>query len=153
MVTESELAGCHMFDGLPEDVVAPVSGIAKVRRYTAGEVIFAERARAEKIHILRHGRVALSFPFPYHGETLRVAITSIGPGEVFGWSALTRGRRFTAQAVAEEDSEVLNLPGDALRELMDRDPRLGYAIMSYLTDLASHRLRDSWERLRVMLQM
>lgn len=151
MVLVDGLADCYLFAGVPDDVVGPVHEIAQVDRFSAGEKIFQENAEATDIYLLKSGQVTLSFTFVNEGRTLHVDIKRVQPGELFGWSALTRARRLSAQAHADADCEVIRIPGIPLRERMERDPRLGYVVMDRLTDLASHRLRDTREQLRVLL--
>ena len=151
MVDVGMLNAGYLFAGAGDDLVKPVFDIAHVVRFAAGETIFREQEEASHLYILQAGLVTLSMSFLHEGKTLHVNLKKVQPGDLFGWSAVTTARRLSAQARAESDSEVIQLPGDRLRVLMDADPRLGYHVMSRLTDLASSRLRDTREQVRMLL--
>lgn len=152
MIAVTDLSACALFAGLPAEALTALNRLARLERLGPGTLVFAENDPAEDVYIVKRGRVALSFSFLHHGQRLRVEITQVEPPDVFGWSALTTARRLSAAAETVVDSEIWRLNGDQLRSLMDADPRLGYHIMSRLTDLISTRLRDSRERLRALLE-
>ncbi|NUQ00049.1 MAG: Crp/Fnr family transcriptional regulator [Armatimonadetes bacterium] len=146
------LAECYLFAGVPKEVIAPVHDIAEVVSVGAQGVVFNENDEATHVYLLRSGLVTLSFSFQHQNRTLHVDITPVKAGELFGWSTLTQRRRFSAQAVAEQDSDIIRIPGERLRQLMDRDPRLGYTVMDRLTTLAASRLASHREQLRLLLE-
>ncbi len=151
MVKTDILGGCFLFSDAPDEVIRPVHDIAELARVPAGALIFGEGENAQHLFILQDGQVTLSMTFIHEGRTLHVNIKKVRPGELFGWSALTTAHTLSAQAVADDDCEVIRIPAAKLRRLMDADPRLGYHVMSRLTDLASSRLRDTRDQLRVLL--
>lgn len=147
------LSDCTLFEGLPEDKLAPVHELARVERHPAGTLLFPENAAAEDLFVLVEGRVNLAFSLPHHGEQLRIVVTGIKPGEVFGWSALSLAARYSAQAETLADSTLIRIHGRELQSVLEADLELGYHVMTRLCNLISGRLRDSRERLRVALQM
>ncbi|MCC7493081.1 MAG: cyclic nucleotide-binding domain-containing protein [Fimbriimonadaceae bacterium] len=151
MLTATRLTDYALFRGLPDHLLPAVESLARVEQYQADQVIFRENEAATDIFLLHRGLVGLSFTFLHAGQELHVQIKQVQPGEVFGWSALTRQQRLSAQAVAVGPAEVLRIPAAPLRELMEATPQLGYRVMDHLTDLASQRLHSTRDHLRALL--
>jgi len=59
-------------------------------------------------------------------EVIRLAIDTVGPGEIFGWSAVTEPFTFTAAAWTIEETELLVFKGDVLRDLFKKNNHIGY---------------------------
>ena len=153
MVCVEGLANMDLFEGVDSNMIAEVEEIAETGRAQAGEIIFEEQHDAKDIYLLRCGAVTLSFGFVYQGQSLAVNIKKLRPGELMGWSALTSAQRLSARAMADTDVEYLKIPADKLRQVMDREPRMGYLVMDRITDLASKRLLAHREQLRALLGM
>ena len=57
-----------------------------------------------------------------------------------GWSGLIPPHRFTLQARAAVDTELLALPGPTLRTLLLEKPEVGYPVVSNLARIVGERL-------------
>lgn len=62
------------------------------------------------------------------------------PGQMVGWSSLIPPHRFTLQAVAAVDTELLVLPGRALLDFLLENPSVGYSVVSNLAQIVGQRL-------------
>jgi hypothetical protein len=69
-----------------------------------------------------------------------VLIEERSSGQSLGWSALVPPHRFTLEASAAVDSEVLALPRDALYEHFAVCPAVGCAVMQNVSAVVGHRL-------------
>lgn len=153
MVCVDGLAATQLFEGIEPELLAQIEAIATTGRAPAGTIVFEERHEAHDIYLLSSGTVTLSFGFVHQGQTLAVNIAKVRAGELMGWSALTSGHTLSARATADTDIEYYLIPAAKLREIMDREPRLGYLIMDRVTSLASRRLLAHREELRTLLAM
>jgi CRP-like cAMP-binding protein len=75
-----------------------------------------------------------------------MAIDTVGPGEVFGWSAVTEPHAFTAASYAMEASEVFVVKGSVLRDLFKKNNHIGYKVMMKVASVISQRLRSLNEK-------
>ena len=96
----------------------------------AGEEIISAGARGDSCYLLRRGRVEV-----LRGEPA-AQVDTLGPGAIFGESALLTGAPRSATVRALEPSELLVVSRDAVVEAMEQDPQLA----ARMTDLL--RLRE-----------
>ena len=67
-------------------------------------------------------------------------VFSVGPGELFSWSAVVPPHVETASARAADETELLRLHGADLAALCHSDYQLGYEIYRALTEVITARL-------------
>lgn len=111
--------------------------LASSFRYMEGETIFREGDPSLYLYIVKTGKVALEIHVPSKGY--RTTMT-VGPGDIFSWSALVEPRIETAGARAVEEIEVLGIKGGALMDLSREDTQLGFEIYRSLTEAITARL-------------
>lgn len=105
--------------------------------FAAGETIFEEGDHSLHLYIVTHGRVAIEAHMPGWGAR---TLDTVGPGEIFSWSALIEPRLETASARALEDTEVLRVKGGALMDACREDPEFGFEIYRTLAEVITERL-------------
>jgi serine phosphatase RsbU (regulator of sigma subunit) len=103
---------------------------SRIRRYAPGEVIVREGDTGCHAFILLSGLCEVTV----HGETLN----RIGPGELFGEIACLEMGTRTATVRAAVDSDVLELPAEALRSELRQSP----ALLEKCLRTIAHRVRD-----------
>jgi CRP-like cAMP-binding protein len=122
---------------LHEPVLERLAEISALRRYSRGAVLFREGSRNGELFLLRSGRVTLEMNVPGRG---RLAILTLGPGEMAAWSALVGDGEMTATAVALDDVEAVVAPAHKLREISEQDHAFGYRLMRRMAAALSRRL-------------
>jgi CRP-like cAMP-binding protein len=105
--------------------------------FTAGQTIFEEGAHSLYLYVVREGRVAIEAHMPGWGVR---TIDTVGPGELFSWSALIEPRLETASARALEETDVLRVKGGALMDACREDADFGFEIYRTLAEVISERL-------------
>jgi CRP-like cAMP-binding protein len=142
---ETLLGDVPIFRDMPPEALELVSGCATNVRFADGEVLFREGDEANVFYVIRHGRVALETFVPARGP---VAIETVDPGEVVGWSWLFPPYRwhFDAKALGLVRATVFGAA--CLREKCEQDPAFGYDLMSRFTQVLIERLQ--WTRLRLL---
>jgi CRP/FNR family transcriptional regulator, cyclic AMP receptor protein len=117
---------------------------AEERRYPAGTVLFREGDIGDSIAVIARGRVRISRRISGGEEAFAI----LNPGEIFGEMALLDpGSGRSADAVAHEDSVVLELSRARFETLEAADPE-GFAELSLLLcRLAARRCVETAERL------
>ena len=110
---------------------------AEVIRYKAGTIIFREGDHSKDFFIIKSGQVVLEITVPPKG---RRSILTVGPGELFSWSALVEPRVENASARASVDTEALRVDGETLMKLCEEDSALGLEVYRTLAKVISSRL-------------
>jgi CRP-like cAMP-binding protein len=108
--------------------------------YTREALIFGQGDRADKLYVLLEGRIAIRYK-PYDGDVLPVA--EIHPNGVFGWSAALGRSSYTSCAVCLEDSVMLSMRGDTLKQLCEQHPETGVIILERLAEVIAQRLQNT----------
>lgn len=125
------------FAGLPEEVRRRLAAIARLKPCSAGTVLFREGERHNACYIVRKGHIALEMCIAGRGCT---RLLTLAPGEFLAWSTLVGDGRMTATAVAQDEVELIELPGAELVRLCESDHELGYWLMRRLAAALSKRL-------------
>jgi CRP-like cAMP-binding protein len=94
--------------------------------------------------MLKEGRVAVRMSSRDGHEVL---IDELGPGNVFGWSAVQDEQRFKAVIWALADCTLIVIDGDKLRRLFDANNHIGYRVVRMIAGITADRL----EKLRARL--
>ena len=140
MVDVGTLRKLDIFEGLSDAGLEAVSEHAGTEEYPAGFVIFREGEEAGKLYVLLEGRVAVQFDVARHQEAV---VHTPKPGMAFGWSALVQPCLYTSTARCMQDSKVITIDREGLRDLLEQDCHTGFIIMEKLAQLISARLRDT----------
>ena len=129
-----------LFEGLGEEGVRRLSGIATRRTLEADEYLFLLGDNADHLYLLTKGKVDLCFPMPLRGVVKDVAVESVGVGQALGWSALVKPYRFTLSARATKPSEVVGFSRRDLLDLFEAEPATGCAFFTKICEIVGLRL-------------
>lgn len=140
MSTLEVLKTSSIFEGLSEQTLAKIATISHEQIYQPGESIFTEGDIAQKLYILKEGKVALDANLSTRpGSVKRGTIDVILPGEAFGWSAILRAR-FTMGARAISRTETIAVDGEALQFLLAQDTTAYLVVMRRVVNIVDSRL-------------
>jgi len=139
-----------LFQGLHAEALGRIAAAAIERRLPAGEAVFREGDPASDLYVLAEGEVELTYVI-HARSPITMKVAHIMPGDVFGWSTLVQNETFTGEARTIVESAVHQISRTSLFEIMDEDPRAGYAIMSRLAQLISKRMSDVRTEIRWFL--
>jgi len=104
-------------------------GWFETRRYLAGENVVVEGERGDTAYIIETGRLDV---WKNIGG-VRVHVRTLGPGDVFGETAVLTGAPRTASVVAVEDATLKVITGGSLNRELDRNPWLAAFVRSLAT--------------------
>lgn len=124
-----------LFNGLAKEELGQIDRIAVARRYKRGETIFLEGDHGDGFYIVADGKVKI---FKVSPEGKEQILHIYGPGNPFGEVPVFSGKRFPANAVAIEKSELLFFPRHAFLSLVSENPNLSLNLLAVL----SMRLRE-----------
>jgi len=131
----------ELLQGLPAEAADRIIAMGTSVSLPSGTVLFRFGERADRLFIVRRGRISLTLPIQVLGREENVLIEERGPGQAISWSALIPPHQLTLTATASTDAEVLVLPREALLEHFERDPAVGYAVARHALEVAGQRLQ------------
>jgi CRP/FNR family transcriptional regulator, cyclic AMP receptor protein len=144
MIEADELKCCKLFADLNERELAEVARLGTIEKRGAGARIIAEGTNAGALYLLKEGKVAVRMSSRDGHEVL---IDELGSGDVFGWSAVLDDQMFKAAIWAVEDSTVIVLDGDKLKQLFDANTYIGYRAVRMIAAVTASRLEKLRSRL------
>jgi len=144
MIDPSELSCCRIFADLNERETAEVAKLATVEKRSAGSRIVTEGTNASTLYLLKEGQVAVRMTSRDGHE---VVIDELGPGDVFGWSAVLDHKLFRADVWTVEDCIIIALDGAKLKALFDTNNHIGYRAVRVVADVVAGRLEGLRARL------
>jgi CRP/FNR family cyclic AMP-dependent transcriptional regulator len=112
-------------------------GCALNVRFPEGSTLIQEGQLANKLFMIRTGRVALDIDVSPKGV---LRIQTVGPGEVLGWSWLISPFRWHFSGVAVAETRAVALDGECLRRKCEDDHDFGYELLKRLTQVIERRL-------------
>ncbi|MFC4783920.1 cyclic nucleotide-binding domain-containing protein [Nocardioides sp. MAHUQ-72] len=132
------------FEGLDDDTLTLLVGCATNVHYRAGDYLFHEGEPADRLFVVRRGRVALDVHAP--GQRERV-VDTVDEGGVVGWSWLVPPYRWFFDARAVQEVSAVAMDAACLRAKCEEDPAVGYALMQRVAGVMYHRLQSARVRL------
>lgn len=122
---------------LSEEHLATLVGCASNVRFQDESYLIREAEVADKLFLLRSGRVGLEIHVSERGA---LRIQSVGPGDILGWSWLISPYRWHFSGVALMEVRALALDGKCLRNKCETDPKFGYEMLKRLAQTMEKRL-------------
>ncbi|MEY2818771.1 MAG: cyclic nucleotide-binding domain-containing protein [Chloroflexota bacterium] len=146
MISTETLSQFSLFNGLPESLLKEIAAISNEVTANKGEFIFREGEKADKLHFLLHGSVALRVKLTSRPESVTVSFVS-SPYQSFGWSGVVAPNHYTSSAECDEDSNLLIIPAGPFMDLLEQNPEHGFTVMKRIAEIIADRLRNSRQAL------
>jgi CRP-like cAMP-binding protein len=127
------------FRDLSEEQLKAIAQITDAICYLPGQALFEEGQPGKRLFFLVKGDVEVFYNI---GEAGRVHVDTVSGEEVVGCSALVEPYTYTATERSLTEVEVLEVDAVALRELMQKDCRLGYSLQRYIIRVLMERILD-----------
>jgi CRP/FNR family cyclic AMP-dependent transcriptional regulator len=120
---------------------AQLDGLAKLATevtFEEDEVILIDGQRSTSFYLLLTGSVVVELSSP---RRYAMCVQSLGPGKVFGWSALLDSQDTLFQVRARERTKALKIDGAALKQRCFEDPALGAVMLHRLLNVVAGRVK------------
>ena len=140
----------HLFENLTERELEKILTLCLKQTFAKGAVIFKDGEPGDRCYILLSGAVRISKFIPNIGEE---ALAVLKPGDYFGEMALIDSSPRSANAIANDDTDVFAINQADLEKLLIEDRELGYKLFWTFTKTLSKRLRETNEKLASFLAM
>jgi CRP-like cAMP-binding protein len=147
-----------LFEDLNRDQLERIAGIAEERSFAPDEIIMAEYTRGDDMYFIKEGLVDVRISTKagpgmglYNEEggasadadREMMTMARLLPGQALGEVALVDDGLRSATAVSVADSILIRIQRDALLQLCEDDPRLGYVVMRNIAADLAFKMRSS----------
>lgn len=146
MISTDVLSQFGLFQGLPESLMTEIAAISSEVSAKQGDFIFREGEKADKLHFLLNGSIALRVKLTSRPDSVTVSFIST-PFQSFGWSGVVPPYHYTSSAECDEDSKLFIIPSEPFMKLLEKNPESGFKIMQRITVIIADRLRNSHQAL------
>ncbi len=129
----------HMLSALTPAERRQLLALAAVKRYAAGDMVFAEGDAGDGLYGVLAGQIAITADSSQGRELI---LNLCGPGSFFGEVALLDGHGRSANAVAKAPTMLLFIGRRDFMPYLERNPKIAIRLLALLCE----RLRVSTER-------
>jgi CRP/FNR family cyclic AMP-dependent transcriptional regulator len=145
---QTGLRGHTLFQMLQPDQVTAISDAAEEVTLNAGSSVYRHGDAANFFYVVRQGAVSLRGEW---GDGVGLHVDEVGPGEIFGACICFGQDTYTLDARCEGPSRLLRIRADALKRLLDADPRLGYTVQAYISGVYYRRYIETVTKLQAVV--
>jgi|NOAtaT_7_FD_contig_21_12220898_length_743_multi_5_in_0_out_0_1 CRP-like cAMP-binding protein len=143
-IIPDEMPFVNLLEHLSPEIHSELNANSELLKLNKSDLIFGRYAPSEKMYIVKKGRVKL---FTTDGEGKEVLKNLIHTGELFGESAIfCKEKRDENAAAMDDQTEVLELSGDAAAALMKKYPEFAYKLTLQITE----KLRSAEKRIEAL---
>ncbi len=145
------LSRVGMLAGLQAAELSKLAGLCRPGSCQEGERVSAEGQEATDLFLLKQGAVELRYELPGRESSSDHTLSSLGPTEAWGWSALVPPHVYTLSAYCTaRQCDFMRLSRSALEELFETHPRIGYIFMRNLASIIGQRFNAAQDELAKM---
>ena len=135
MANVDHLKGVPLFQGMTEQSLEAVAGLANEIQFVDGQEVTVEGEPGDSFFVIVDGRLRVS----RHGATVR----DLGPGDFLGEISLIDGRPRSATTVAIGPVDALVIERPAFQELMEKFGAIRLGILMALSDRIRNDERET----------
>jgi CRP-like cAMP-binding protein len=146
LTVESILREHPFVQGLAEDQIARLASAATPVSFAENEIVLGTNVRSSGFYFLTAGSVAVEL----RGTRYVVCVQALGPGQVFGWSALLDRQDTLFQVRAREETRALRIEGETLKAICRETPELGMELFRRALQVVASRVRATEQRFAEM---
>jgi CRP/FNR family transcriptional regulator len=139
MATEAKMIRrFECFRQLTDAQVEVVAEISNSICYQKGHVLFKEGDKGDLLYLLIQGDIEVF----YESSEGLDRVDTVSSEEVIGCSAIVPPYVYTATERALNDVEVLEIKISELRDLIEKDPRMGIKIQEHIMKILNDRILE-----------
>ena len=117
-----------LFDDLSQDAFVELVNKLEYHRHVPGQLIIREGDPGRSFYVIVEGKVRI---YKLGADEKEITLAHLGEGAFFGEMALLSGAPRTANVVAEEDTEILEVSDVVLRELAAKYPQVVNSLKNF----------------------
>lgn len=140
MVSPELIRRFPFFSNFSMDQIIFLAKIAEEESVQREHYFNHEGEEINSLYLILEGEIILVTSLPQKDR--EVTLNSLGPGDVFGWSAMVPPYTATAAAKAVSPSRVVSFDARELRKKSDEDCQFGYLMMIKIAQVIRDRLNS-----------
>jgi CRP-like cAMP-binding protein len=134
------LGSTEIMRGIGTSTLKAIAAAAMLKMVEEGETLYSVGDPVRSVYVVAAGR--LRFILGGDGRPAAQG-TIIRAGDILGWAALLSDQpRRIATVMALEECRLLEIEGEALLGILDRDPRSGYLVMQRLARMITQSFHE-----------
>jgi CRP-like cAMP-binding protein len=146
-MTAVRLVAHDVFSFLRPEQVDAISERAERVHYAAGATVYEKGTRANHLYTVLEGEVTLRLPGK---EGISVVIDQVHKGEMFGSCICFQRDSYALTAQCTTEADLLRIESSALKQLMDDNLMLGYALQTQLSAIYFGRYIETMRKLQAI---
>ena len=139
----NKLNNIPIFIDLDEDELKDVEASCTPRNYPKSSMIILEEEFGDIVFLIITGTVKIT---RVNDEGKEVILSLLGPGEIFGEMAILDGEARSANALAQENCELIAIQRSEFLRLLRRNFKIAFSLMGEL----AKRLRKSDQQIEAL---
>lgn len=148
MPVEERLESQEVFGFLRPEQVNRISEDAEVIEYYAGDIVYSQGERADYTWVVLAGEVSIRLP---GRGNITIPIDLATAGVMFGSCMCFDIENYSTTAQCTQDSRLMKIDSIVLRDLMDEDLRMGYAMQRRISHIYFKRYLETMRKLQAMV--
>jgi CRP-like cAMP-binding protein len=142
-MSDYQLNGINIFSDLSEKECDSLRPLCKPRNYLKNSMIILEEEYGDLVFVVKTGTIKIT---RVNDEGKEVILALLGPGEMFGELAILDGEARSANALAQENCELLAINKEDFLDILKNHPTVSYSVMCEL----AKRLRKSDQQIEAL---
>jgi len=138
----THLGHCRLFSRVPLEQLMALATQMSEHHYPGKRLIFQEGDRGDDLYLIETGIVRITMESLEGDEAI---LGEVHPCETFGELGILDGAPRSASATAMTETTAFRLPGQAFRDLVDRDRDFRQSVLAGLADEVRRASRDVGE--------
>jgi CRP/FNR family transcriptional regulator, cyclic AMP receptor protein len=136
MVSPEVLRRYPFFTGLTMDQIVILAKASQELSLETDQYFFKEGDELDNFYLVLEGQAGIIVKLPKKD----VVFTTLGSGDVFGWSALVPPKTATSGAKALTNCRVIAFDGQEIWNNLEADPQFGFIMMQRIAQVIRTRL-------------
>ena len=141
MAEKLNLREIDLFAGLTESQFEKLNDLVQVKGYAKGSNLFQTGDVANDIFVLLDGKVSIQVKLSSRPEKVDIVMLN-QKGQLIGWSGLLGESYYTATAICQEETSLLQLSGQEFMKVLMEDKEVGFGVLQNIISVVSTRLRN-----------
>ena len=146
MISLEFFKNVEIFQGLNDEQLAEIIKCGEEQEFQHETRLFEKGEKATYLWIVGEGQVDLRFDFPGLASSEENTISSISEAGAFGWSSIVPPNKYRLSGYSSGGGcKLVKVERESLLKLFEKDPDIGYAVMSNLAALVGARFHSLQE--------
>jgi CRP-like cAMP-binding protein len=149
MVELDVLRRYPFFKELDTQNLKEIALITQQKTVPAGTVMFRVGDPADTFYVIVKGKVEILYPV---GENKRLGMHILEDGDLLVWSAIVPPYVVKTMGTTLEDTLLLAIDAQKLREFFEVDPVLAYLLVNQVATMLGERLENARQKFATMFE-